>query len=470
MSRPIYVYWKRGDNGRFKHGMEVGVYDPVEWGHDEIQEMMHFSPWMQTVYQITIHSREEKAEYVDGLTPVGPKNDMGNYDTNHADYRASSKMLDTDKLKSVSGDLDIEYKLKSGKHQDKIDCRTNKKIAKETSSVTFFPHVTDLRVITSGDYSHGTAGDYSDIIALLADIGTVAGDFEFTQISSQNLSSQVVLSTPFLTYTADFISSSPHAGDINSGWSINSTYSAGSCINIAHTADTAFTLNFRDISVNYTGSGASDSVITFDNRANTAVYNIGNLFFNGNSLAGVGSYCRCVGSSAHINLYNLSYRDCSTYGMWVTNNTSGNMRFEQWLIENCGTGLEAGSFSNIDVVNCGFVNNGTADVSNIGSADGVFNITSDASGANGNWGTGTNCIAGVSTPTNEWDLDDTSSDYAGVLATAPNAASSTTSPTLSSNLMDKVWTNEIGCKAKIGGGSYPAWLNLQKINSSLLAR
>lgn len=457
MSRPIYVYWKRGDNGHYKHGMEVGVYDPIEWGHDEIQEMMHFSPWMQTVYQITIHSREEKAEYLEGLEEIGPKDIYGEFIRGHVDHRVSKKMLDIDKLKNVSKDVDIDVKLKSGKHQDKIDCRANKKIAKDTSSATFFPHIPDLRVITSGNYSHGTAGDYSDIIALLADInsGSVDGTFNFTQISDESLSSAITMNQDYGAFDANFLSSAPHGGDITAGWTISSSSGTNLLTCQAQTGATGI-IDFGGISIVRSGGASALANIFLDGRRAGTEVRFHDLFVDGAGVAATGIIFRSIGggAGAKVKMYNNSIRDCTGNGLSYLSANIPLVDIQQVLVEGCNVGFESASLA-ATVINSGFVNN-TTDVQNIGGSTGDFNITGDASGANGNWNTGTNNITGV-TPGAEWELDDTSSEYAAVLGS--NASSSTTTPTIDASLMDGAWTNEIGPKIKLGGGvpsrSYP---------------
>ncbi len=449
MARPIYCVWKRGENNLYKHGMLVHIYDPLDWGHDEIQEIYHFSPWMETVYFITKHDREEKSLYENALIPIGDFDPILLYDETAKNYRHSGLILDETKLITETSDSSIGTKILPGLRLPKYDLQGKGLICTDSTKIISFPAINDIHVIASGDYTYGSGGDYADIVALAADLTTATGTFNFTCISSQTTSARALFNTSFGGQTVNFLSNSPHGGNVNAGYTISGNTNLP-IVQFAPTGDNS-SLEFKDISIKRVLAAAvtTHPCIRFDATVAGFMAKIHDLFLDGNGLQGT---CAWLGrAGGYIHFYNVSARDATNQGIEFYTASSGTITVEQCLAEGCGIGLQAGS-EVATVRNCGYVGN-TTDVSNISNATGSFVISEDATAASGNWGTGSNCITGV-TPADEWELDDTIATYAAVKSGAPNADTSTDSPTLSANLMDGSWTNEIGPKIILSSGGH----------------
>ena len=433
MGRPFYNFFKRGDNRQYKHGMHIHMYDPLDYGHTLEQELAHISEWTGTVYYCTRHSRLEKERYLKGLAALGEIGTDG--------YRPRSLMLDEDKLKSLLGDADINLKLRNGQPLGITDFQDRNGITKNVADQISFPEVFDPNTISSGSYSHGSGGDYADIILLEADIAGTIGSFTFTMVSSQTLNVSCVFNASLgSSLTHNFTTDSYHNGDPTAGYEFVINHS-GKGIDWRPTGS-GQTVYFCDCKFRRAVAGSStvQSMFRAFNYLNTeGVLHFKNIFMKGDD--------SCIGfdiSTSNVRIYNTAIRNCQKGFRDV--GISGAVELEQCFFHDntYGADLNSGAVKLTNVASLGnsisaFINTtgGTAD----------FTLADDTTNENGDWSTGTNNISSV-TPSSEYELDDTSSDYGSVLEEAPNAASSTSSPTFDSDLMDGAWVNEIGCKVK----------------------
>jgi hypothetical protein len=167
---------------------------------------------------------------------------------------------------------------------------------------------------------------------------------------------------------------------------------------------------------------------------------IHDLFIDGNNITGHGILT--TSNTGAISLCSLSVRDCNNTGLDMDSQT---LTCKNSLVEGCGVGVDGhsrdGDYSNVACVDS------TTDFQNMGSATKDSLLSSDASAD------GTNAQASTGVGSNNFELDDSISAYASIVAGTPEAKSGNTTGV---TLMDgTTQTDEIGCKpqasAPVGG-------------------
>jgi len=460
----IFCISKAGNLGSRKSGMIIEVVDFEEPGwYVSNPNAKPEIPYDENVrYYVTKHDRSEKETLREGIKELGwstvsvTKNALvGNYsfqeiDTRHKDYRRASLMIDEEKLKQITGNTKIiDDVLAKGKHVPTIDCTGGKNPFKNVADVESFPSRLDSNLINGGSVTVGAGGgfDYLTFVTLEADLGTLTSDLIgtlSTDISQDRAQFNTSLGP---TYDLTLTSDNPPNGDVTNGWVVTCT-STIYCLQMGNIGSSTGNQEVTVENINFIQSGdvSNDAfgMVRFQMNALVGPQKIQNCFIDGANKRGVGIYCT-VGS---VNISNVGVRDYNNVGVEIAGALVAS-QWEQLLVEGCGVGLDIDGRSTITVVNS-IIGGNTTDITNHASATGDFVLTVDGTGANGNWGAGTNCTTGI-TLANEVELDDSSANYAHVLETAPTADTSTTSPTINANLMDGVaWTDEISCCSQLG--------------------
>ncbi|MCP3683923.1 MAG: hypothetical protein GY861_14665 [bacterium] len=449
MSRPFYTYYKRG-NLKYKHLQMVHLYDPEMWGHTEAQEKAHFGDFMHQVYFIVRHNRDEMPKYLSYLTEQGKLLPSGDVDVKESSYLPSTHMIDDSVF-----DISLKEKLVDGSHIPIFDNTDKATITKKITLAEGFDDVHDIHAVTGGSYTHGTAGDYADLVAADADMGNAVTNYTLTQISDETLVAKAYFSLSWGTsLTHLFTSDSDPDGDPTAGWEIIVNL-ADHAIQMAGSGS-GNTITWQDFNMRRITAGDNTKAIfrTHSLSSTEGVCILKNMFIDGGGYKTEGF----DGYRSNTQLLNIAVRDCAaadttTGSGFHLQDTSSDGPI---LMDNCASegnvvGADCHGQSGLTLVNCAFFDN-TTDVANQGSADADFCLSEDATAANGNWSTGTNCITGI-TPVTEYELDDTSSDYLAVQADAVSADTSTTDP--GQDLMDGSWTNEIGPKIQLEGAGGP---------------
>ncbi len=439
MIRFIYLIFKRGDLDHHHHLQAVHGYDPLDWNHTEAQEAVHFSQFMTTGFLVIRCNRLLKPFLWAGLSQLRSKPDPENM--LQPDFQTSF-MVDEVKLSNILQDPDFSTKLRDGRNLGIIHCEDSLDITKPIIDISSFEDAYDIHTINQGLHLHGTGETYSDYTVLLADVFTALfGNMEARQTSDQTLVNAASLITNLQTYDFSYTSNNPHFGNVKSGWTTTINHN-GHGIHFVCTGSAGGGVKIGGISLIRTVDSALATTGLLVGQNPIATYqHFGNLFIDGNGKTGVGA--RSFSSS--VNFFNLAIRDCSNEGILSLNQLNGEVVFEQILVHGCVAGVKLYGYDQNTFKNVACVDN-EIDYVEINSAVGDYCIDSDDTAENGDWGTGTNMINGV-TPEAEYELDPTKRGYAGILETAPNANSSGIHPTTDPNLMEgNAQVAEIGPK------------------------
>ncbi len=188
-----------------KEGMPVSMYPDDE----------PFSSHMKTVFAIVRLKDSDRALVIDAMTPLVAFRKPA---------MACRKYFDLDVLAMLGGDAKLADRWRTqGLEVPILDAReidiTKALMPSENHK---FP-MGDLNAVTTGTYTVGTAGSYSNWTAARADIGTpLTGNLTFNQISATSegaIGAQTSVNLAGFTLTCN--SNSPHNGDPTQGYAIN---------------------------------------------------------------------------------------------------------------------------------------------------------------------------------------------------------------------------------------------------------
>lgn len=282
------------------------------------------------------------------------------------------------------------------------------------------PLVVDRNVVASGSFTvgGGAADDYPTWSAAFADVApNMTGDLTFTQTSSLTETAYAFTDENNNGYTFLATSDNPPYGDPTSGWLTS--------------------INWNQHFININQGGAGDVILEYIHarRVTASVNNV--VIFNvGSKTSGAKRICRYLmadgaGYSAKGNWgYRcsdadvvLEFHSCIVWdiedeaiGFEIAN-------FNSCTIENCeayscGTAGTGFNLHNLvaTIRNCAAHENGTADFVGIGNCTGRYNLSSDATAADGNWGAALGNITNTAAAACVQSVDDTNSAFFDILS------------------------------------------------------
>lgn len=413
--------------------MLAGVYAQSMWGHTDKQAAVHISAWMNTVYFHTRHTESELPFLLSKLYPLG-KN-IGK-STEIMDFR-SGLMLDKTKLMTVTKDIDITTKLADGRELPIYNNLKLSDISKSITGAESFPDVKDLRAISSGIYSVGTAGNYSDLGAWELDLTTLDGTMTANVISDTTETARILISGDnWGTYICNIKPNVAHGGDPTAGFTISIAQTLQGIY--YQPGNSAYTGNIYGLTWKRT-TAAANRIIQI-NTGVAGTVNLYDTFVDGNSNTSDGVRLDNAGANT---AYNVAIRNCAGVGMHTN---LANDVLKQLLVHGCTTGYDLDGQAT-QVINCAGGN--TTDAINTGSATITDCISGDGS------------LGATKTIADEFYLEDTQSNYA-----QPKIAGTPTTTNPGQNLMDGAWTDEIGPKVREAGASGNPWYQrLQQIHA-----
>lgn len=281
---PVYLICKVGNNDLIHSRMVVDYYDPLEWGHTEAQEAVHFSAWMKTVYAIVRVPRSfPYKEYVKPRGVIIPGDGLSRvdeYDKKRDDYRARSRLLDFDALAIKMGDADLRTKLSSRNPVEIIDAETfaiDESLFKDSTTEPR-EDLRDFNVITSGTHTIGTAKDYATCSAFFSDIANLTGNLTGEVQTDVTETAQSSPSADRGGFDITLNPDTDHGGDVTAARQITSTYVANFPIDLSF-AGSGNTI-IDNLRFNW---GANPSSVKYLLRSDTANHTWKNLYIDGQS-------------------------------------------------------------------------------------------------------------------------------------------------------------------------------------------
>jgi hypothetical protein len=289
------------------------------------------------------------------------------------------------KFKLLVDDLDIDAKIKSPNFVPVIDV-TQKNLTgyvKRSKDLDWSKKKPkrDVKAVTSGTYTFGTASDYANGVAAAADAGTQTGALTFN--INSDISDNALVNFTHNSDGFDFSvgSTSPHGGDVTAGYVYSVAHSSHG---IAMNLTGAGLYNISDFYIKRTVSASSTTrglVINTNSGSPTFIHE---MFLDGDGLGGAGLTMTNNNTAYDRAAYNCVIWDCD-FGIYANSNgNSKGVDFENIYIRNCTTGLDnnsrGGKFRNI------FCASNTTDCVDTTNATGNNVSTTDATdfGTNSN--------------------------------------------------------------------------------------
>lgn len=396
----VYSIWKYGDldEGKIYSGMFAGYYDPKEWNHTAEQELKHYSSLMKTVFFIMVHDDRFKPVLQQLCASIGEE-------VEDINYRRTPGYIDYKAIKLLIGDQDLETKLASQNPYEIVNADSinfNEQLILDSTKRDFYQEIKDFNVVTSGSYTVGTGKNYSDWGAARADTGNQTGNLTMTQETDCTITTDGIFIQTVGAYDFTMTTDTAHLGKPTSGriTSINMVTGLGYNNLGANTGSVYVSeLNLKNI---WTSASAGNC---FRNRSTADVY-VENVIIDGGGYNKHGYWTQQVTANAtskNIIIFNVG----SVYeGFRIAVATT----LDHCFAYSCASqgfdlASQASTLNNCAAFDCG------TDFLNHGSATGNNNASTDATAANGNWGTGADNFSSLTAANEVESLTSTDADF-----------------------------------------------------------
>jgi hypothetical protein len=374
----VYLPIKRGDMAsQVKHLMPLGYFSEREWGLPF--DKVHLPGTKQMYAFGWIRYEEKDMPALRGLRE-------------NCDNKGLPNVVADEKVLSKR----VKDKLRDPNDGDAIFTKDEIRLTAFKPKRDVVQKSVDYHAISSGAASVGTGGDYARWELFCADLAALTGHLTATQISEIIETGSAIPNIDcgnfLLTFTC-----CRHNGNYNNGYLVIVNHNAhgfggGTTFQSSGSGGAVFKNLILRRDVN--GSNANQSLINL-NSLNTLDVTIENIIGNGNSKTGCG--IRSQGGGQNIDLYNILVDGCTNDGIQAGNFESSFVA-ENFSCNNCGGGLNANG-KTTEIYN-GVCFNCTNAFSNIGFSTGRNNADDDGTGADGNWGTGSDNLINL-TPADE---------------------------------------------------------------------
>jgi hypothetical protein len=283
------------------------------------------------------------------------------------------------------------------------------KLIKDSSTLDFNVRKRDNNLITSGSYDIGSGGDYGNFVDLIADIGVQNGDIDGQLISDITTASNIAYQG-VSGYKLLFHSDTPHNGNRNAGHQENITQSSWQ-----YRITSNGTLEAKDYLVRRSVDVTGDSRLgIFSNVHVNCTLKVHDMYikggdnFNWPERFGVG--IRSQASGATVNAWNCVIWHCAN-GILVDGNTNAASQFSNNTVVNNVVNFLAFNIACLYRSNIAFEHFiDFADWWQPGNATGQNNASSDDSGEDGDFGTGSDNKSNL-TSGNEIEMTTTADDF-----------------------------------------------------------
>jgi hypothetical protein len=201
-----------------KEGMVVDCIDEKDYG-DTLENI--FSEHMRKVYAVVEVPRTLKAKINDFMASVGMVGNNEIPDTNK--FRPRAKVLPLENLEKKTKKTGLVKDLRGSKVVSIIDGSMLKEtdFVDALTAVGTNPSIPDRNIVTSGNYTVGSGGNYATWVSAIGDTGNLTGDLTFSQISNTTENAIGYISNHLNGHTLKYTNSSPPAGDPTRGYNIN---------------------------------------------------------------------------------------------------------------------------------------------------------------------------------------------------------------------------------------------------------
>ena len=405
MSRAALLI-KRNDKETAPGNEHLGVKhgDPVDVIHDADEG------WKGATLDQIISGRMNYKAF--GVIEIDPKrvDDFRKYlvpingSASKANYRPRKKRLDISKLTAKSGVTD--ERLKSADFVDLIN--GTDLIAGDFLDASVLSNeksLTDVNAVSAGKYTIGTGGTYATAVVFFADVANLTADLSGTYISAVSEITQASLTENLGGFTFSVLSNLYH----------NGIAGTGNLITVAH--------GIHMFLMQQEGPGVTnvlglDMVRTVDAGLNS----FGFVVLNSNATAFTQNVCNNVidGNSkgTHFVRFDDATPVCNIYNnmVWGLNvgilfgalDGNASSIYANNVFYGNTTGIDATANGGTFVNNACYAN--TTDFANTGGATGNNNASDDATGADGNWSSGSNNLINGTPATDFQSVTDTDGD------------------------------------------------------------
>jgi len=392
----IAVVIKIGDNGPYKHLSIVDYYDYDDWyGKPPV-----LSDHMGKVYGIVEVPRTYKQNIKDMMAL---NNSYTAVESTKTRIVLDSDVVGDELISDWQSEKTVDPVKQSGVWVFK---------SAECLSVT-----KDFNVVASGSYTvgGGVGDDYATWAAAATDVAAIlTGDLTFTQTTATTEVANCLFSSAIdiKGYTLTLESNNPHYGDPTAGNLISLNGAIwGIWVDVSDTAATAGTVEIKHLYEKRVAAGGATSMYECNGRNVNINFSIHDCLADGNSIDGSRGQFRFSDARGTWECYNCVAWD-GQYGYFVRDGANK-------TIENCAAySVQFGGFElwNLacTVRNCVSFDNGT-DYSNHVNATGRYNVSSDATATNANWGAGVGNIPNTAAAACVQSVDDTNSTFFDIL-------------------------------------------------------
>jgi len=424
----LYLIIKVGDQptapGKEHLGMKDGyIVTAIETKTPET----YFSDHMKKVYSIFQIDLDLKDSLPKWMAP------RGNI-ANSINYRARSKQIFLDSLEKKAGYEGYVKDLRSTKSVPIIDAQLF--ITKDDFKSTAIrgPPMPDSNAVSSGTYTVGSGGDYTDWPAAAADVANQDDDLRFDQISSFSLAAQSTFSQNLAGNTFTLSSTADHLGDPTKG--NVTTYSSALAIGILVTPEGPGTVNINKLFFkNSSGMSANGRYMEFSAITTGFTANVSDILFD------------CTNTTSNfwtfypndvdliLNMWNCKVWASKQISMLIANCASTSV-IENCVIDQTATVTTDFGFY-INSLAITLRNNvcigATHDFYLIASATGRNNACEGTTCEDGDFSTGSDNTASIA-PADEFSsLTNTDADYLDIKSDAPTIKTGGIAPGIAGN-------------------------------------
>lgn len=421
-----------------KDGMIVDYNDPLEW-----KDKVVHSDNMERVYAIIKVPRSWKASIIDALKPietVGSERERTGY-------------IDLAALETLTGISSLESNLRGPGIVPVIDGSLFSTNLIKSSSAKVWGDIKDLNLVTAGNFSVKSGGDYTNWVSAVADLGNLTSDLTFTHGGTTTDTAIGIITESLNGNRLRMTSDSPHKGDPNTGHIANINHAG---VGFGFEQEGPGTAELDRVYFKRITTSSLASIIKLLSTGTEYTLLAHDLLFDLN--AGIGRFAFHTADPTPLcHFYNWLIWDADRQSMiFDLNDGNASSIYENLTILNSGReavqhNSNGGTFRNIYAQS----NGGYSAFGNNGGATGRNCASDDTSADNANWNTGSGNIVSIATSQFE-SASDASSEFAKVIEGTLSTAGITTAIAGNIKGIRNNSGGRVGATPSIGADEFPA--------------